>query len=53
MAGEYSDPSLMTGLIIPAQTLATFSPGSKDPGIVLVSFETPGGAQAESRSGRR
>ena len=48
VAGEYKDPSLMTGLIIPAQTLTTFSPGSKDPGIVLVSFDnTPAGAQAE------
>ena len=44
VAGEYKDPNLMTGLIIPAQTLTTFSPGSKDPGIVLVSFDnTPGG----------
>jgi putative ABC transport system permease protein len=48
VAGEYKDPSLMTGLIIPSKTLSTFSPGSKDPGIVLVSFDKgPAGAQAE------
>jgi len=48
VAGEYKDPNLMTGLIIPSTTLNTFSPGSKDPGIVLVSFEPgPAGAQAE------
>jgi putative ABC transport system permease protein len=48
VAGEYKDPNLMTGLIIPSKVLDTFSPGSKDPGIVLVSFEPgPAGAQAQ------
>jgi putative ABC transport system permease protein len=46
--GEYKDPNLMTGFIIPSTTLSTFSPGSKDPQIVLVSFDKgPAGAQAE------
>ena len=46
--GEYKDPSLMTGFIIPSSTLTAFSPGSKDPQIVLVSFDQgPAGAQAE------
>ena len=55
VAGEYKDPSLMTGLIIPAQTLTTFSPGSKDPGIVLVSFDNRArrAHRRSSRSGRR
>jgi putative ABC transport system permease protein len=48
VAGEYKDPSLMTGLIIPSRTLTAFSPGSKDPQIVLVTFDNgPEGAQAE------
>jgi putative ABC transport system permease protein len=48
VAGEYKDPNLMTGFIIPSKTLDTFSPGSKDPQIVLVSFEPgPAGAQAQ------
>jgi putative ABC transport system permease protein len=48
VAGEYKDPNLMTGLIIPSRTLDTFAPGAKDPQIVLVSFEPgPAGAQAQ------
>jgi ABC-type antimicrobial peptide transport system permease subunit len=48
VAGEYKDPNLMTGLIIPDNTLATFSPGSKDPGLALVSFDPgPQGHVAE------
>jgi putative ABC transport system permease protein len=48
VAGEYKDPNLMTGLIIPSRTLDTFAPGSKDPQIVLVSFDPgPEGAQAQ------
>jgi putative ABC transport system permease protein len=48
VAGEYKDPNLMTGIIIPAQTLATFSPGSKDPNIALLAFQPgPQGAAAE------
>src|SRR4029079_5721541 len=48
VAGEYKDPNLMTGLIIPSQVMDTFSPGSKDPQIVLVSFDPgPAGQQAQ------
>ena len=48
VAGEYKDPNLMTGLIIPDNTLATFSPGSRDPGLALVSFDPgPQGHVAE------
>ena len=44
----------MTGLIIPLETFDTFSPGSKDPGIVLVSFDHGAGrARRRSRRSRR
>ncbi len=39
VAGEYKDPNLMTGLIIPSTTFDKFAPGNKDPGIVLVEFD--------------
>ena len=39
VAGEYKDPNLMTGLIIPSTTFDQFAPGNEDPGIVLVEFD--------------
>ncbi len=49
VAGEYNDPVLMTGLIIPSTTFNTFAPGSKDPGVLLVEFDPgPQGAVAKA-----
>jgi putative ABC transport system permease protein len=53
VAGEYKDPNLMTGVIIPQQTLATFSPGSKDPGIALLAFQPGPQGQAAEHSIRQ
>ena len=54
VAGEYKDPNLMTGLIIPSTTFDKFAPGNKDPGIVLVEFDQgPQGDQPSRRSPRR
>jgi ABC-type antimicrobial peptide transport system permease subunit len=49
VAGEYKDPNLMTGLIITTNTFDRFSPGNKDPGIVLIEFDQgPQGAHAQA-----